>query len=375
MTKNKWPMVKLGDLYRKTKSLDPRKNPDSLYTLYSIPSYDNGQPETVTGSEVGSSKSILQGGDVLISKIVPHIQRAWVLGNEPNAIGSSEWIVLNDERFDPDYLRFYLLSPFFHKRFLLTVAGVGGSLSRARPKAAAKIEIPLPPLEEQKRIAGILSKSVSDIHVADHQISLVADKLFSPLFSEISRVYPKVAIGDIASVSSGLTPSRKVEEYYGGDIPWIKTDLVRGESITQATEFITQKALEETACTIHRPGCSLIAMYGQGATRGRAGILRIPATTNQACAVIDCHEPKDDLFVFNMLKQSYESLRALGRGGTQPNLNLSIVKNFEIPYPPEEERTRLMAMFASLEETVYLLRKRREALLELHRSLCQRLLT
>ena len=184
MTKEQWPTVKLGDLYRKTRSTDPRKNPDHEYKLFSIPAYDSAKPERVQGRDVGSTKTILESGDVLLSKIVPHIQRVWVIAEAQNAIGSSEWIVLNDNRFDPDCLRHYLFSKEFHKRFLLTVAGVGGSLSRARPSAAARIEIPLPPLEEQRRIAEILDKAVTNLD--NSRKSLKALNTFLPNLFESS---------------------------------------------------------------------------------------------------------------------------------------------------------------------------------------------
>ena len=154
-------MVKLGELMRKTKSIDPRKRPETLYQLFSIPAYDKGYPELIRGEEVGSSKTILQDSDVVLSKIVPHIRRTWVIPRGDNRIGSSEWIVFNDTRFDPIFVAEYLKSDVFHRQLLTTVAGVGGSLNRARPAAVADLKIPLPPLNEQKRIAEILG-AVSD---------------------------------------------------------------------------------------------------------------------------------------------------------------------------------------------------------------------
>ncbi|MFN9989982.1 MAG: restriction endonuclease subunit S, partial [Cyanobacteriota bacterium] len=118
--------------------------------------------ERASGSEIGSTKQLVQPGDVLLSKIVPHIRRAWVVGPAVNGrqIASSEWIVFRGHHSDPRYLRHFFLSDGFHRQFMQTVSGVGGSLLRARPKYVAKIKTPLPPLEEQRRIAAILDKAI-----------------------------------------------------------------------------------------------------------------------------------------------------------------------------------------------------------------------
>ncbi len=155
----KWPSQLLGDFaVIRGGSVDPAKAPTEEFELYSIPAFDTGKPEIAKGSEIGSSKKIVQTNDVLISRIVPHIRRSWVVGveNQRRLIASGEWIVFRSAEFWPEYLRHYLLSDPFHLRFMQTVSGVGGSLLRARPAEVYKIRVPIPPIEEQKRIAGIL---------------------------------------------------------------------------------------------------------------------------------------------------------------------------------------------------------------------------
>jgi type I restriction enzyme S subunit len=157
------PFVELGELMPKEgrSSINPAEYPDEVFDLLSIPAYDRGAPERASGSEIGSTKQLVQPGDVLLSKIVPHIRRAWVVGPAVNGrqIASSEWIVFRGHHSDPRYLRHFFLSDGFHRQFMQTVSGVGGSLLRARPKYVAKIKTPLPPLEEQRRIAAILDKT------------------------------------------------------------------------------------------------------------------------------------------------------------------------------------------------------------------------
>lgn len=184
---SEWPMVKLKELMRKTKSIDPGKYPDEEFALYSIPAYDNGIPEKIFGRDIGSSKILLKDSDVVLSKIVPHIRRTWVITDGEKQIGSSEWIVFNDDRFDPQFIANYLKSDVFHYQLLTTVAGVGGSLNRARPAAVAELKIPLPPLGEQKRIAEILGKTAGAISSVQKQIEQ-AKKLRSSIVGMASKM-------------------------------------------------------------------------------------------------------------------------------------------------------------------------------------------
>lgn len=142
-------------------TVDPSVHPREIFELFSIPAYDVQKPDVIEGSAIGSAKKRVEPGDVLLSRIVPHIRRAWVVpcANGHRQIASGEWIVFRSSKFNASYLRHLLMSDVFHAQFMNTVAGVGGSLLRARPAFVADIEIPLPPLSEQKRIADILDKA------------------------------------------------------------------------------------------------------------------------------------------------------------------------------------------------------------------------
>lgn len=204
--------VKLENLMvRRGGSVDPKKFPDEEFDLYSIPAYDRGQKDIVLGREIGSSKQILATGDVLLSKIVPHIRRAWVVGEFENRrmIGSGEWIVFRSADCDPKFLTRVLTNDSFHARFMSTVSGVGGSLLRARPAEVAKIEIPLPPLAEQKRIAGILDAADAlraKRRAALAQLDALAQSLFLDLFDDPvtnPRGWPIRAFDDVCSSRLG----------------------------------------------------------------------------------------------------------------------------------------------------------------------------
>ncbi len=164
-------------------SVDPSNCPNEVFDLYSIPAFDNGEPDVVAGSAIGSTKQIVQPGDVLLSKIVPHIRRAWVVGKDRGRrlIASSEWIVFRSDQIEPKYLRHALVCDSFHAKFLSTVSGVGGSLMRARPTHVASIKIPLPPLSDQRRIAEILD-AADRIRRKRREVKRLADELPHALF-------------------------------------------------------------------------------------------------------------------------------------------------------------------------------------------------
>ena len=178
-----WQRTQLGKLRAEKRSLiDPSKYPNEVFTLYSIPAYDRNQQDILAGKDIGSAKQLVQTNDVLISKIVPHIRRAWIVGDEftNRQIASGEWIVFASEQFKPTVLRYLFLSDAFHKRFMTTIAGVGGSLLRAQPRLVNKFEISVPPLLLQENFERFV------IEQANHRTLLEKSQAtFSALFSSL----------------------------------------------------------------------------------------------------------------------------------------------------------------------------------------------
>ena len=142
--------------------------------------------------------------------------------------------------------------------------------------------------------------------------------------------YPIKKLSAYTVVMTGATPNRNCDEYYGGSIPWIKTGEIEVGEIRTAEEYITEKALHETNCKLLPINTVMIAMYGQGKTRGKSGILQIEAATNQACAAILPCKNLNPIFLHQFFVNQYNRLRGLGRGAQQSNLNLSMIKNYPI---------------------------------------------
>jgi type I restriction enzyme S subunit len=211
--------VLLGTFFVKSGgSVDPKKYQNEFFDLYSIPAYEKLEPEVVAGRKIGSSKKTVQPQDILLSRIVPHIRRAWVVdpSRGRRQIASSEWIVFRSKKLDPRYLCHYLISDVFHQQFMRTVSGVGGSLLRARPAEVAKIGIPLPPLEEQRRIAAILDKADAIRRKRRQAIQLAGEFLrsvFLDMFGDPvlnHRGWNEARLDQISEIVSGVTKGRKL---------------------------------------------------------------------------------------------------------------------------------------------------------------------
>jgi type I restriction enzyme, S subunit len=155
-----WDKLRLGDVAVRTSHVDPSRSPDERFELYSVPSFSIGEPDRLRGEEIKSSKQAVEPDDVLLCKIVPHINRVWTVAarSAQRQIASGEWIVYRTRHSDPQYLRHCLSEASFREQFMATVAGVGGSLMRARPSEVAKIEILLAPLREQRRIVAKIGR-------------------------------------------------------------------------------------------------------------------------------------------------------------------------------------------------------------------------
>lgn len=196
-----------------------------------------------------------------------------------------------------------------------------------------------------------ISKKNNYLHLIDYSSfdKWGFDKNITTNTLELTKNYKISTIDEICNVSSGGTPNRSIKEYYKGSIPWIKTSEVRNEIIYESEEKITSKAIENSSAKLYPAGSLIIAMYGQGVTRGRTAKLGINATTNQACAVlynIDNSKILTD-YLWIYLMGEYERLRELASGNNQPNLNAQIIKSYKVLIPPFEIQNSIIDLFYS----------------------------
>lgn len=281
------------------------------------------------------------------------------------------------------YLFYFLLS---HKEDFIMLGGGGAQPNISKEKIVETL-FPLPPLAEQKRIAneierwftlidelesneGDLLKAIDKakskiLDLAIHGKLVPQDPNDEPAIDLLKRINPKfescdeeecpfaiphswcwTTLGSIGKWQSGATPSRLQKDYYGGEIPWLKTGDLNDGFIYNIPETITQKAIEETSVKLNPTGSVLIAMYG--ATIGKIGILSCPATTNQACCACAEFYGIEQMYLFYFLLSHKDYFVMLGGGGAQPNISKEKIIGTKIPIPPIEEQLRIVAKIEEL---------------------------
>ena len=312
--------------------------------MYSVPIYATGHPEYLRGDEIASNKAIVRKNDILLCKINPRINRVWVVSDESGKqnIASSEWIVIRNSEYNPEFLAWYFRTPKFQKFMTSEITGIGGSLTRAQPKCVAEYPVPVLNRKKQDEIVNILDKCKFVIDSRKREL-LELDNIIKARFVEMfgsiheSTGYPYLALKDLSDVISGGTPSRgKAEFWNNGTIPWVKTTELKNNVITDVDEYITEEGLVNSSAKLVPAGTILVAMYGQGKTRGMTAYLDIEASTNQACACILPSDKIDSMFMWKYFELSYDKLRSLAQGAGQPNLNGNMIKNFKVLVPPIE---------------------------------------
>ena len=150
-----------------------------------------------------------------------------------------------------------------------------------------------------------------------------------------------VRVGNIGSWSAGATPSRTQPDFYGGNIPWLKTGDLTDGYVSDIPETITDLALEKTSVRLNPVGSVLMAMYG--ATIGKLGILQVEATTNQACCACIPYAGMWNKYLFYFLMANRRTFIKMGEGGAQPNISKEKIVNALMPLPPLAEQKRIVA--------------------------------
>lgn len=331
--------VALGELMAtKSGSVDPSRFPDETFDLYSIPAFDSREPEVVAGRAIGSSKQIVRSNDVLLSKIVPHIRRSWVVGagRGRRLIASGEWIVFRSPRAIPEYLRHVLIGDPFHVNFMRTVSGVGGSLLRARPAYVAEIKIPLPPLTEQRRIADVLDRADAlrmKRRVALVELESLTQAIFLDMFGDPRlnphgwELYP---LKELGIVRTGGTPSSAKSGMFDGPIPFVTPGDLGSENAVKRT--LTEGGAAEVVTV--REGSTLVCCIG--ATIGKMSKATVRSAFNQQINAVEWAELVDDDFGLATLTFFKSQIAKWGSSTTLPILKKSLFEKIEIPVPPRE---------------------------------------
>lgn len=235
-----------------------------------------------------------------------------------------------------------------YRNYVEAVA-LGTNINNFRSSDIAKVEIPLPPLPEQRRIVKKLDTLTARSSTTRTHLTAIANLVERYKLGFYLRVFAapqeQVELGTLAKVGTGATPKKGVPRYYAnGTVPWVTSGAVNSKTVTEPSSFITETAIQETNCKVFPSGSLLMAMYGEGKTRGQVARLEIAAATNQALAVIhELDEARiDSEYLFRFLDSIYLEIRDQAEGGVQPNLSLGKVKTFKVPLPTLDEQREIV---------------------------------
>ena len=269
---------------------------------------------------------------------------------------------------------------FFLDKYVETLRyeAIGGVIKYIKLGNLTEAQIPLLSLEEQAKVVCEIDKANDLISLRKQQLTKM-DELVKTRFVELfggisdSKIYPYKTVKELTDVISGGTPSREVNEYWeNGTIPWVKTTELQNNVITEIDEYITKAGLDNSSAKLVPAGTILIAMYGQGKTRGMTGYLGVEACTNQACACILPSGSINQKFLWQYFVLSYDYLRDMAKGGNQPNLNGNIIKNYPVLYPPIELQNQFATFVKQVDKSKLAIQQSLDKLELLKKALMQK---
>lgn len=331
---------------------------------------------SVTEKSIASYK-VVRVGDFIISL------RSFQGGIEYsryNGICSPAYVVLRLRRKGSnDYFKQYFKTDRFIRILTKNLEGLrdGKMISYAQ---FSELMLPIPEPAEQQKIAECLISLDELMAVQARKVDALRSHkkgLMQQLFPLKGATQPTFrlpkfqnaeewvtdSLGNIFKTTSGGTPSRSEKAYWNGDVPWITTSFVDFRVISSAEEFITLEGLKNSSAKLLPKGTVLMAMYGQGKTRGQVALLGIKAATNQACAAILPRKGIDPYFVFLNLAGRYDEIREMSNSGGQENLSQGLVREIQFAFPPnEDEQREVVACLSSLDALITAETQKLEAL-------------
>jgi type I restriction enzyme S subunit len=389
-----WKLIRLGDLGKWHGGGTPSKSHPEFWNEGSIPwlsPKDMGQEvilrtrDHITGVALENSPVRLVPPDsvaiVTRSGILEHtvpiarVPFATTLNQDMKAIQVNGVA-------SPKWVAWCLLS--LEREILRRCRKDGTTVASLSTSALMDLKIPIAPLDEQLQIIDLLEDHLSRIDTAMKSLSTAALKTtrlrlsaitsalrgettplsldegtsqdliptsssllelpFSDQPWDIPEGWLWINLGRLFDVYVGSTPSRKVPDYWTGDVPWVSSGEVAFNRISSTREKINSKAVGNQSTRIHPPGTVMIAMIGEGKTRGQAAILDIEAAHNQNCASIRVSATRIlPEFIYLVLEGRYQQTRKSSSGGNQPALNKAKVEAIPIPLPPLATQRQIVA--------------------------------
>jgi len=428
-----WAWTLLGEIHiDRSRAITPKKSPEEMFELYSVPSFDNGEPEIVSGKQIGSNKQVVDEETVLLCKINPRINRVWIVGDRsPHMkIASTEWIpFFKQEEVNPKYLSYFMRNSDFRAFLSLNVSGVGGSLMRIKASTIAEYPVPLAPFNEQRRIVARLEELFTCLDAGVEGLRKVkaqlkryrqavlkyafdgklteewrktykdqiepATKLLDRIkqerkkdqkYEELPQIdtseLPEIPedwvwtrVGVVGEIVTGKTPRKSHPEYYGRDYPFFKpTDLNAGFYTKSSIDGLSKSGIRYARLLPEKT----VLVTCIGATIGKTGLTRIEGACNQQINAIIVDRQISPEFVYFMCvsPQLQKSIITEASATTLPILNKSRFELLPIPMPSRFEQQQIVEevehCFSEIETVEKIVEQSLERAVRLRQSVLKR---
>ena len=284
-------------------------------------------------------------------------------------------------KLEPLLIYYYACSDIFQKE--LSSKASATTIAIVNKRKMEQCLFPLPPLSEQHRIVARIEELFAKLDEAKENLqeeidgfetrkAAILHKAFTGEFTKKWRKEHGVGIDSwkvlelnkVSKVGSGGTPSRKNPDYFNGHIPWIKTGEINWNMIYDSEESISNDAIDNSSAKVYPKGTVVVAMYGQGLTRGRAAILGIDATTNQAVCALQPNKYVNNFYLFYYFMEHYWDYRQRAFGGNQPNYSATMIANWIINLPSLAEQQEIVRIVDSLLDKEQKAKEAAESVLE-----------
>ena len=354
-----WELTRLGTQFseRRIKASDVEYPPLSVTRNGILP-----QLESAAKTKDGDNRKLVKAGDFVINSRSDRKGSSGVSDRDGSVSLIS--IVLEPRNIHPKFCHHLLKSYAFIEEYYRVGRGIVADLWTTRYSEMRTIILAVPTYDEQSLIANFLDQKTAQIDAAiaikEQQIELLKERKQIIIQQAVTQgLDPNVPMKDsgvewigqipehwevvklsyVAKIDAGSTPSRSNSSYWGGNIPWIKTGEVNYNTIFGSEECITTAGLKGSSLRLAPIGTLLMAMYGQGVTRGRVSILGIPATYNQACCGITFKSRINVEFARFFFIAAYNYIRDDGNETSQMNLSAGYISSLRIVVPSLDEQS------------------------------------
>ncbi len=398
----KYSLVKITEILEQVKNKEILED-EINYKLSGIHSYGRGlfHRNIKLGKDI-KSKTLnkLKTNQFVYSRLGSHTGSFDVVDNNLNNYYVSNEVPtfeFKGNNIEPYFLKLVFLLKKYWQDIEKSLQGTAHK--RFKEKDFLNLKIPLPPLETQQKLVKNYQDKINLAKQQEQQAEQKEAEIETYLYQElgielpkeekqnkgilqfvrfkslqewgfdfatkiavdINSIYPIFKVLDVCDIGSGGTPSRDNLDYYTGNIPWVKTTEVKNNYILNTSEKITTDAIKNKNLKLFPKGSLIMAMYGQGLTRGRISRLNIDATTNQACAVFHNFSKNINVdYLWFYLQNEYDRLRALASGNNQPNLNSQKIKTYPIVIPPLTIQNKIATHIQTLKNEIQTLKQQAE---------------